>query len=41
MFDPAKLAELVDEEARLAQALQELSIKLNDQHATDEAMGRK
>ena len=35
MFDPQKLAELVDEEARIAQAIQELAVKLNDQHATD------
>ena len=35
MFDPAKLAELVDEEARIAGEIQELAVKLNDQHATD------
>ncbi|WP_425152901.1 phage major capsid protein [Candidatus Palauibacter sp.] len=37
MFDPQKLAELVAEESRLKNELEELGGKLNDRHATDES----
>ena len=35
MFDPQKLAELVDEEARISKELRELSLSLNEQQASD------
>ena len=41
VFDPARLADLVDEESRLATQLAEVSDSLNQQHATDGEWGEQ